>query len=196
MSFNRTRYDDCATDAYTARSINEGNYRLFPGFMENKEQCFSYNGPRGNKSDVSTSEKVPLFDWSKMAQVESQLQSRTIFLSRCNENQADMAYGNNQTVNKLNCAAPLNAEDTRFTNPVQSYRSLSTMILQLQPFLFSNPQCHVIDDRIGLDSRNKAKDSYTIPKVVMVDKGEALPKENPNMELGYNQHRNKTQCPK
>ena len=39
MSFNRTRYDYCATDAYTSRSVNEGNYRLFPGYVENKQEC-------------------------------------------------------------------------------------------------------------------------------------------------------------
>jgi hypothetical protein len=131
-----------------------------------------------------------------MAQIESQLQSRTIKLSKSNEKAADMDYNKNETVNKLNCSPALNAEDTRFTYPTQSFRSMSLTSYQLQPFLYSNPQCHIIDDRIGLDSRNKDKDSYTIPKVVMVDKGEALPKENPNMELGYNQYRNTTQCPK
>jgi len=194
MSFNRTRYDDCATEAYTGRSVNEGNYRLFPGFMENGEECLSYDGPRGSKNDVSTSSKDNLLNWGKMAQVESQLQSRTVTLSRCNENQADMTYGNNETVNKLKCAAPLNSEDTRFTNPIQSYRSMSTLVLQLEPFLFSNPQCHVIDDRIGLDSRNKAKDTYRVPKQVVLDRGDALPKENTSINLGYNPCNN--QCPK
>jgi hypothetical protein len=186
MSFNRTRYDDSATEAYTGRSVNEGNYRLFSGFAENGEECLSYNGPRGSKNDVSTTSKSTLLDWGKMAQVESQLQSRSIKLSQSNENQADMKYTNNETVNKLNCAAPLNSEDTRFTNPVQAYRSMSTLSLQLEPFLFSNPQCHIIDDRIGLDSRNKAKDTYIIPQKVILDNGEALPKENASINLGYN----------
>jgi hypothetical protein len=194
MSFNRTRYDDCATEAYTVRSVNEGNYRLFSGFMESGEECLSYDGPRGSKNDVSTAPKKTLLDWGKMAQVESQLQSRTVTLSRCNEFQADMDYGNNERVNKLNCAAPLNSEDTRFTNPIQSYRSMSTLVLQLQPFLFSNPQCHVIDDRIGLNSRSKAKDSYRVPKQPTLDKGEALPKEDTNINLGYNPCQNT--CPK
>jgi hypothetical protein len=194
MSFNRTRYDDCATEAYTGRSVNEGNYRLFPGFVENGDECLSYDGPRGSKNDVSTTSKDILLNWGKMAQVESQLQSRTISLSRCNEKQADMSYGNNETVNKLNCAVPLNAEDTRFTNPIQAYRSMSTLVLQLEPFLFSNPQCHVIDDRIGLNSRSKAKDTYKIPKQVVLDTGAALPKENNTINLGYNPCNN--QCAK
>ena len=194
MSFNRTRYDDCATEAYTNRSVNEGNYRLFSDFMESGAECLSYDGPRGSKNDVSTTPKNTLLNWGKMAQVESQLQSRTVSLSRCNQNQADMDYGNNEVVNKLNCAASLNSEDTRFTNPIQAYRSMSTLALQIEPYLFSNPQCHVIDDRIGLDSRNKAKDTYRIPKQVVLDTGAALPKENNSINLGYNPCNN--QCAK
>jgi hypothetical protein len=197
MSFNRTRYDYCATDAYTSRSVNEGNYRLFPGFVENSQECFSYNGPRGSKNDVSTSNKNVLLDWGKMAQVESQLSSRTIALSRCNENQADMDYNNNPIVNKLECANGLNSEDSRFTNPVQTYRSLSTFELQVEPFLFSNPQCHVIDDRIGLDSRNKIKDSYRIPDATYLDYGQALPKENISIPaIGYDICKSDTSCSK
>ena len=56
MSFNRMRYDDCATKLHVERSICEGNYRLFPGFVENPEECLSFDGPRGSKADVSTAE--------------------------------------------------------------------------------------------------------------------------------------------
>jgi hypothetical protein len=187
MSFNRTRYDQCATEAYTDRSVNEGNYRLFSGFVENTNECLSYNGPRGSKNDVSTPKKdASLLNWGKMAQVESQLQSRTKNLSKCNENSADMDYGKNEVVKKVDCEKKLNSEDSRFTYPTQAFRSMSLTTYQLQPFLFSNPQCHIIDDRQGLDSRNKAKDSYKIPSPSVLDKGEALPKENPHAPvLGY-----------
>jgi hypothetical protein len=50
------RYDDCATKLHVERSICEGNYRLFPGFVENPEECLSFDGPRGSKADVSTAE--------------------------------------------------------------------------------------------------------------------------------------------
>jgi hypothetical protein len=56
----------------------------------------------------------------------------------------------------------LNTEDTRFTNPIQSYRSMSLTAYQLQPWLFSNPQCHIQDDRIGLGSRISVKDNYKL----------------------------------
>jgi hypothetical protein len=186
MSFNRTRYDESATKLYTDRSVSEGNYRLYPGYVESKQECLSYDGPRGSKNDVSTSKKSNLLNWGNMAQIESQLQSRTIKLSKSNEKAADMDYNKNETVNKLNCSPALNAEDTRFTYPTQSFRSMSLTSYQLQPFLYSNPQCHIIDDRIGLDSRNKAKDTYRIPEAKIIDKGDALPKENPNApSLGY-----------
>ncbi len=187
MSFNRTRYDQSATEAYVGRSVNEGNYRLFPGFVENSNECLSYDGPRGSKNDVSTSKKDSnLLNWGKMAQVESQLQSRTKVLTKGNENVADMDYGKNEVVKKVSCEKKLNSEDSRFTYPTQAFRSMSLTSYQLQPFLFSNPQCHIIDDRQGLDSRNKAKDTYKIPLPVVLDKGDALPKENPNAPvLGY-----------
>ena len=31
MSFNRLRYDDCATKLYNQRTVGVGEYRLFPG---------------------------------------------------------------------------------------------------------------------------------------------------------------------
>jgi len=186
MAFSRTKYDDCATKLHVGRSIGEGEYRLFPGFNESAQGCLSYDGPRNSKNDVSTARKKEVLDWGRMAQIESDLKSLNIPLTNCNENAVNMDYGKNETVNKLACNDILSAEDTRFTYPLQAFRSMSLTSYQLQPFLFSNPQCHIQDDRIGLDSRNKAKDTFKTPKPNMVDKGEALPKENPNSPpLGY-----------
>jgi len=186
MAFSRTKYDDCATKLHVERSIGGGEYRLFPGYNENSQGCLSYDGPRNSKNDVSTARKKEVLDWGRMAQIESDLKSINIPLTNCNENVTNTDYYKNETVNKLACNDKLSAEDTRFTYPLQAFRSMSLTSYQLQPFLFSNPQCHVQDDRIGLDSRNKAKDSFKTPKQNMVDKGEALPRENPNSPpLGY-----------
>jgi hypothetical protein len=176
MSFSRIRYDKCATDLHTHRSVDVGEYRLFPGFVENSNQCFSATGPVGSKVDVSTTKQKCSLDWGEMTNVESELQSRNIPLTDCNNNRTNNHYNKNKVFNKAVCSPMLNSEDTRFTNPVQVYRSMSILDLQLQPWLFSNPQCHVIDDRIGLDSRNKAKDSYVMPLADFVDNGEVLPK--------------------
>ena len=186
MAFSRNKYDDCATKLQVERSIGEGEYRLFPGFNENSQGCLSYDGPRNSKNDVSTARKNEVLDWGNMTQIESDLKSLNIPLTNCNENAVNMDYYKNETVNKLACNDSLSAEDTRFTYPVQAFRSMSLTGYQLQPFLFSNPQCHVIDDRIGLNSRNKAKDSYKTPKPNMVDNGEVLPKEDTSLPpLGY-----------
>jgi len=178
MSFNRMRYDNCATELHVKRSVGEGNYRLYPGYVESTNECFSFDGPIGSKVDVSTAKKAETLDWGKMTKIESELKSLNLPLTDCNENVANMNYYKNETINKTGCANALSAEDSRFTYPLQAFRSMSLTSYQLQPFLYSNPQCHVIDDRIGLDSRNKAKDTFKTPDVNLVDRGEALPKEN------------------
>ena len=178
MSFSRIRYDECATKLQTQRSVDVGQYRLYPGYVENCDQCFSATGPIGSKVDVSTAKNACSLNWGEMAHIESELQSRNIPLTDCNDNQTNTHYNKNKVFNKATCSPMLNAEDTRFTNPVQAYRSMSTTAYQLQPWLISNPQCHVQDDRIGLGSRNKAKDSYKMVLPEFMDKGEALPREN------------------
>jgi hypothetical protein len=183
MSFNRLKYDDCATKLYNQRTVGVGEYRLFPGYVENCNQCYSLTGPIGSKVDVSTAKNGSSLNWSDMTQIESELQSRNISTSECNENATNMHYSKNQVVNKKVCNPILNSEDTRFTNPLQSYRSMSLTSYHLQPWLFSNPQCHVQDSRIGLGSRNTAKDSYKIKTPEFLDKGEALPIQNKTIKL-------------
>jgi len=186
MSFNRMRYDDCATKLHVERSVGEGNYRLFPGYVENSKECLSFDGPKGSKVDVSTAEKKTTLNWGNMAKIESDLKRLNVPLTDCNENATNLDYHKNETFNKLGCSPFLNAEDTRFSYPLQSFRSMSLTSYQLQPFLFSNPQCHVQDDRQGLNSRNAVKDAYKTPETNFLDKGESLPKENPNAPpLGY-----------
>lgn len=177
MSFSRVKYDNCSTELHNKRSVSVGEYRLFPGYVENCQQCYSVTGPIGSKVDVSTAKDACSLDWGEMAQIESDLTSRNMPLTDCNEGASNVNYNKNKTVNKAACSPMLNSEDTRFTNPVQAYRSMSLTSYQLQPHLFSNPQCHIIDDRIGLGSRITAKDSYKMPLPTFMDNGEALPKE-------------------
>jgi len=183
------RYDNCATKLHVERSVGEGNYRLFPGFVESSDECLSFDGPRGSKVDVSTAKRDITLDWGSMAKIESDLLRLNVPLTDCNENATNLDYYKNKTFNKLGCSPYLNAEDTRFSFPLQAFRSMSTTAYQLQPWLFSNPQCHVLDDRTGLNSRNKAKDSFRTPVPDFLDNGEALPKENSNgPALGYHQN--------
>lgn len=176
MSFSRLKYDDCATKLYNQRSTGVGEYRLFPGYVENCEQCYSLTGPIGSKADVSTAKNSCSLNWSDMTHIESELQSRNVQTVDCNANKNNLDYSKNTVNNKKVCNPMLNSEDTRFSNPLQTYRSMSLTSYQLQPWLFSNPQCHIQDERIGLGTRITVKDAYKASEHEIFDKGEALPK--------------------
>jgi hypothetical protein len=179
MSFNRTRYDQCAYDLQMGRSTGPGDYRLFGSFAENCNQCLSYDGPVGAKSDVSLVKKPLDLCFKEMAQVESELSWRNQLLTKCNNNSSPV--GKHELNHKPSCTKKLTPEDTRFTHPLDNYRCMSLTSYQVEPYLHVNPQCHVQEsgDRIGMNSRLYAKDVYRIPAQDFLDKGEALPKEIP-----------------
>lgn len=160
MSFNRNRYDNCAYNLQMGRSTAPGDYRLFASFAENSNQCLSYDGPIGAKSDVSTSKKPMDLCFTEMAQVESELSWRNQLLNKCNNNMSPI--GKHELHHKPTCAKKLTPEDTRFTNPLDNYRCMSLTSYQVEPYLPVNPQCHIqeINDLVGMNSRLYMKDSY------------------------------------
>ena len=174
MSFNRIKYDNTAYNLQMGRSVAPGDYRLFGSFAENPNQCFSYEGPVGSKSDVSLARNAD--DLTFMAQVESELSWRHQLLSKNNVNTPLSSFN---LVHKPVCTKQLNSEDTRFTNPILDFRSMSLTDYQLEPYLHINPQCNIqeIKDRMGLNSRSWAKDTYQNTPQVAWDNNEALPKE-------------------
>ena len=177
MSFNRIRYDNCAYDLQMGRSVGPGDYRLYGSFAENCDQCLSYDGPIGAKSDVSIVKKPLDLSFKEMAEVESELSWRNQLLTKCNNNNTPInKYKPNH---KPSCSKKLTSEDTRFTHPIDNYRCMSLTNYQVEPYLHVNPQCHVQEDRIGMNSRLHAKDIYKIPVQDFLDNGEALPKEIP-----------------
>lgn len=177
MSFNRTKYDKCAYDLQMGRSTGPGDYRLYAPYAENCDACYSYDGPIGSKADVSLVKKTLDFNFKDMAQTESELSWRNQLLTKCNNN--DSPLGKFTVEHKPVCNNKLSGEDTRFTHPIDNYRSMSFTSLQLEPYLHVNPQCHVQEsnDRIGLNSRLRSKDLYRMPVQQFWDNGEALPKE-------------------
>jgi hypothetical protein len=178
MSFNRTKYDECAYNLQMGRSRDPGNYRLAPEFAENCNQCFSATGPVGGKADVSTSKKIGELTFGSMAETESHLSWRNQSLNKCNI--LTQPFSKSQVNHKPVCSNKLTPEDTRFTFPIDNYRGMSLTSYMVSPYLPVNPQCHIQDscDTIGLNSRLAAKDTYKLPKAQMWDKGEALPKPN------------------
>lgn len=180
MSFNRTKYDNSAYDLQMDRSIAPGDYRLYAPFAENCNQCYSYTGPIGAKSDVSVVKKSMDLDFKDMTDTESQLSWRNNKLGK-NNAQTNPLEGKN-VEHKPVCSNKLTSEDTRFTHPIDNYRGMSLTDLMLEPYLHVNPQCHVQEsgDRIGLNSRLYSKDTYLLPAQDFWDKGDALPKEIPS----------------
>jgi len=177
MSFNRIKYDSSAYNLQMGRSTAPGDYRLYAPYAENTSQCLSYDGPVGSKSDVSLTRKSTEFGYNGMAEVESQLSWRNQLLNKSNNNKTPI--GKYKVHHKATCSKKLTREDTRFTHPIDNYRSMSTTSFQVEPYLHVNPQCHVQEsnDRIGLNSRIFSKDVYKMPVQETWDKGEALPKE-------------------
>lgn len=186
MSFNRIKYDNTAYDLQMGQSTAPGDYRLYAPFAENCNQCYSYTGPIGSKSDVSLVKGPMDLSFKNMADAESQLSWRNQRLGKSN------AQTNPLTDVKLEhkpvCSNQLTPEDTRFTHPLDNYRGMSLTDLMLEPYIHVNPQCHVQEsgDRIGLNSRLHSKDTWKLSPQDFWDKGEALPKEIPTAKQSCN----------
>jgi len=185
MSFSRIKYDNTAYDLRLNRSVAPGDYRLFKGFNENCSKSYSYDGPINAKSDVSIVGDKNDTEWSAMADVESHLTNRVNKLADDNE------YGKNDSylsipVNQIkqDTSTSLISEDTRFTYPLEAFRSMDTTVYHYSPFLYANPQCEIQEDRIGLNSRLKIKDSFKPTFSNPIDQTSILPtNENDNINV-------------
>ena len=180
MSFSRIKYDNTAYDLKINRSVGPGDYRLFKGYNENCSKCYSYDGPKNAKSDVTTigTDECDT-EWSSMTDVESRLTNRV------NKLVDDNQFGKNESYlelkvnpNKSNCSETLIPEDTRFTNPLEAYRSIDTTSFHYSPYLYSNPQCEIQEDRIGLNSRLRVKDTFKPNLSTPIDQSSILPHGN------------------
>jgi len=175
MATSRIKLDNDAYPLQMDRSTKPADYRLFAPFAENCGQCYSYGGPVGSKSDVSLVKKPMDLYFNDQVQIESELSWRRLPLSKNNNDLNPI--GKYDVEHKQNCNRKLVSEDTRFTHPIDNYRSMSLTNYQVEPYLHVNPQCHVQDicNRFGLSSRYYAKDNYVIPEQKIIDNGESLP---------------------
>jgi hypothetical protein len=160
MAFSRNNYDSCAYDLKIKRSTDQGDYRLYGYFAENENQCYSYNGPIGSKSDVSLVKNTTETCFGTMAEVESDLTWRNNKLDRCN----DKKFNKFPVIDKPICASNLTSQDTRFTNPIDNYRGMSLTSYMLNPYLSTNPQCYIQEVRnlVGSNTRLETKDCYDL----------------------------------
>jgi hypothetical protein len=177
MSFNRIKYDNDAYDLKINRSVGPGDYRLFKSYNESCSKCFSYDGPKNAKSDVYTvGGSQTDIEWGSMTEVESYIMNRVNKLvddNHLGKNDSYLKFQVNPI--KQTCSNTLISEDTRFTNPIESYRSMDTTVYHFIPFLYSNPQCEIQEDRIGLNSRLKVKDSFKPAPIILYDQTDTLP---------------------
>jgi len=178
MSFNRIKYDGCAYDLKMDRSTQPGDYRLYANYAENCDQCFSFDGPIGSKSDVSIARNNADLTFTNMADVESSLSWRRQKLTECNNPLDNLDPS--RLVHKKTCTSKLVAEDTRFTNPLDNYRAMSLTNYMMNPHLPVNPQCVIQPnyDKVGMNSRLYVKDNYRISQSGPWDTGASLPNEN------------------
>jgi hypothetical protein len=157
------------------RAIAPGDYRLFLGSNENCEKCMSYDGPRNAKSDVSIYDNNQLNQWGTMAEVESHLTNRVNKLTETNIYGKNDYYKNFSVTNKNICNEGIISEDTRFTFPIEAYRSMELTAYHYTPFLHVNGQCEIQEDRIGLNSRLRVKDTFVVQKPTPMDQSNTLP---------------------
>jgi hypothetical protein len=161
MSFNRTKYDSSAYKLEIDRSIKPGDYRIYGSYAENLNQCMAAFGPVGSKADVSITRDPKDLSYKDLSVTESNLSWRRKHLSKDNEDCLDLPV-----IPKLRhkniCSKLLNIEDSRFTHPIDNYRCMSLTAYQYEPYLHINPQCHIQEDRIGLNSRLYSKDMYIL----------------------------------
>jgi hypothetical protein len=177
MAFSRTNYDKCSYDLKMNRSTQPGDYRLLDTSVENHNACISYGGPIGSKADVSVSKPDNQLKFDNMVDVESKLSWRRQLLNNCNKDDLTLPY---EVKHKSKCSLNLVAEDTRFTHPIDNYRSMDTTPYNYSPHLYVNPQDYYQQDRIGTNTKLFVKDNYIMPKQEMWDKGDALPPQTSN----------------
>ena len=177
MSFNRITYDQCAYDLQLDRSIAPGNYRLYPGYSKNCNECYQYNQPPNANNQPSDAKKFCDPGFGTLAQVESELTNRNKYLEKCNKIGKNDEYKKNKVYNKPLCDNKLEPEDTRFTFPIDNYRGMSLTSFYFTPYLHVNPQCEIQKERQreGYSTRQMVKDCYTSPEQNPWDNGGAFP---------------------
>ena len=177
MSFSRINYDQCAYDLKMDRSTAPGNYRLFPGYVDNCKKCYPYNRPTNSKEQVSTARKDCDNGFGSMADVESELTNRKNYLEKCNKEGKNNGYLKTKVYHKPLCERSMECEDTRFTNPLDNYRGMSLTGFYFTPYLHVNPQCQIQSERNrdGNSTRQMVKDCYKLPNQEYWDKGKGLP---------------------
>jgi len=175
MAFSRSNYDSNVYNLQIKRSTDENDYRLNPIYAENENPCYMEYGIVGSKAEVSLVREQTNLSNEMMVAAENELSWRSRPITKDNHNVNP--FNKYNTIHKKDCKSNLSPEDTRFTHPIDNYRSMSVFDYEITPYLYTNPQCYIqsIDNKIGLNSRLFTKDTYVPPKQKFWDNGESLP---------------------
>lgn len=173
--FARLNYDNCFQNDIVKQSTGPGNYKLFTGQTDNKSACHSLNGSRNDRTRNS-SELDKGATMGDRADIESTLTNRDEPASRCLKKRT-LSEKNKKLQRELQkgilCDNFLNYTHTRLENPIDDYRGLSTISLQVE-YPLINPEENVfyghnstilkdqnMNSRYGRSTRLEAKDLYS-----------------------------------
>lgn len=171
--FGRLTYDECYINEETKQSIMPGEYKLYYGQSQHDKSCHSLDGPRNNRSSCSS--ENPINTLGDRAEVESLLSNRDLPASKCTESRtlADKrsAIARNLT-HVTECDNYLYPNHSRLNHPIDNFRGLSTIDLQLnypitpaQESVFYGHNISTLENqnmnsRFGSSTRLEAKDEY------------------------------------
>ena len=131
--FSRLTYDQCFINEETKQSTAPGDYRLYNGQSNNDNSCHSLFGPRNNRvrNSAEVNKGATLGD---RAEVESVLSNRGEASSRCSGNRK-LDDKRQKLVSELQksvyCDNFLNPTNSRLEVPIDEFRGLSTLPLQI-----------------------------------------------------------------
>ena len=175
--FSRLSYDKNFLNEVMNQSTGPGSYNLYTGQNENDNSCHSLNGTRNNRSR-NTSEVTIGEHAGVRAAVENNLQNRDLPASKStnpntikekNDELKKIGLGDNNVY----CGKQLNPIYSRLQQPIDNFRGLSTMNLQVEHPII-DPRENVfnghnktslnnqqMNSRHGKSTRLESKDEYS-----------------------------------
>ncbi len=171
--FGRLIYDECYINEDTKQSIMPGEYKLYYGQNVHDKSCHSLNGPRCNRKNNTSENSTSKLE--ERTEIESLLSNRDMPASKCINNRtlADKkkAIARNLTYN-VDCDNSLNPDYSRLSQPLDNFRGLSTINLQVdypivppQEYVFyghniTSLKNQAMNSRFGSNTRLESKDDY------------------------------------
>lgn len=171
--FGRLTYDQCYIDEETKQSIKPGEYKLYYGQNSNDKVCHSVDGPRNNR--MRNSSENPKNTLGDRTEMESILTNRDLPASKCSKGRTVAEKRKllaRDLESHVRCDDYLNSQHSRLNVPIDNFRGLSTIDLQLD-FPIIEPQNNVfyghnettlpdqnMNSRFGNNTRLEAKDTY------------------------------------